>query len=68
MVLHAKYTKDAAAKASCLAWAQTQVDYMLGLKGSDRWVGAEGGWGAEVEEVRRRAVPAVVCCASHMLH
>ena len=42
MTLHASYTKDAAAKASCLAWAQTQIDYMLGLRGSDRWVAWAG--------------------------
>jgi hypothetical protein len=37
MVLHAKYTSDSATRAACLAFAQKQTDYMLGLKGSTRW-------------------------------
>jgi hypothetical protein len=37
--VHAKYTKDAAMRATCLAWADKQLAYMLGLKGSDRWAG-----------------------------
>ncbi|KAI3430666.1 hypothetical protein D9Q98_005258 [Chlorella vulgaris] len=36
MTVHAKYTKDAATRATCLAWADKQLAYMLGLKGSDR--------------------------------
>ncbi|KAL4420827.1 hypothetical protein ABPG75_010483 [Micractinium tetrahymenae] len=35
MVLHAKST-NASEAAACLAWARRQVDYMLGLAGSDR--------------------------------
>ena len=37
MVLAAKHTNDSAVRSASLSWAQTQVDYMLGLKGSARW-------------------------------
>jgi hypothetical protein len=69
MVLHAKYTNDAAVKASCLAWAQTQIDYMLGLKGSDRWVGGRNGC-VQGAEARRGGAPCLLWsgCASQMLH
>ena len=55
MVVHAKHAADADTRAACLGWAQKQLDYMLGLKGSDRcgpgawllvwrrWWGGEGG-------------------------
>ena len=36
MVLHAKYTGNATVRASCLDWAEGQLQYMLGLKGSTR--------------------------------
>ena len=69
MVLHAKYTNDAAVKASCLAWAQTQIDYMLGLKGSDRWVGGRNGC-VQGAEARRGGALCLLWsgCASQMLH
>ncbi|PSC71377.1 Endoglucanase A [Micractinium conductrix] len=35
-VLHAKHTADAGKRTACLAWARKQIDYMLGLAGSDR--------------------------------
>ncbi len=38
MVLHAK-SANASEAAGCLQWARRQVDYMLGLAGSDRWAG-----------------------------
>lgn len=43
MVLHAK-SANASEAAGCLQWARRQVDYMLGLAGSDRWAGK--GWDA----------------------
>ena len=36
MVLAAKHTNDSAVRSASLSWAQTQVDYMMGLKGSAR--------------------------------
>jgi hypothetical protein len=30
MLLHAKYTPDAATRTACIQWAKTQIDYMLG--------------------------------------
>ncbi len=50
MAVHAKYTTDAAVRASCLSFVKKQMDYALGLAGSDRWVGCvgwvlgSGGW------------------------
>ncbi|KAI7839959.1 hypothetical protein COHA_006352, partial [Chlorella ohadii] len=35
-LLHAKHTSDAAVRSACLSWAQRQLDYMLGLAGSER--------------------------------
>ncbi|KAL4443449.1 hypothetical protein ABPG75_011186 [Micractinium tetrahymenae] len=36
MVLHAKSTGNATMRAACLDWAEGQIQYMLGLKGSTR--------------------------------
>ena len=35
-LLHAKHTSDASVRSACLSWAQRQLDYMLGLAGSER--------------------------------
>ncbi|PRW20216.1 Endoglucanase 1 [Chlorella sorokiniana] len=35
-LLHAKHTSDAGVRSACLSWAQRQLDYMMGLAGSER--------------------------------
>lgn len=39
VAIHAKYTPDAATRAAWLAWVEKQIQYMLGLAGSDRCKG-----------------------------
>jgi hypothetical protein len=49
MTIHAKHTAAADVRANCLAWVQKQIDYMLGLRGSDRWARAAGTHAAGTE-------------------